>query len=378
MTVQVLQQYANVKHRDKLRCNAAFFMGLLRQVLDSRAGRRQASVLVVPKPPAPPPCNLSPDASRKLTELYRQGMLDPGLMGPCMGLLAALPKSAQLGAVVTIAMDIDSAQNKQAFVVQTLKGMHAAASSAGAIKPHQPHIKPGSGSADSRFISNTGKIINPNEVSIRLNPSSAFYDPDLTMCWRVLTKHDKANWQMQIANGQRPKLSSLSLPRQQLAEKLHPGQPHYDNSTAAAWKHTDAAEKEMLLLDADTTGRSISIAEMQRQPQRKPDPKFEEMDFPPLDSSSILQNYQASGTDAALSSTASIATAGRHPQTDTSMKTKSSAEELEAMPLHQMGMAFKSSFSLRDMMKADASIAAASQAVSSHGQVSGSKPLSTQ
>ena len=161
--MQVLQQYANVKHRDKLRCNAAFFMGLLRQVADSKAGQAQGPALASAKHSFADPSTVSPEARLKLAELYSQGVLDDALMNVhCMGLLAALPKPSQLGAVVTIAMEIGSAVNKQAFIKQILKSMQAANNAASGSKQSQQIA---SGTAGGKFVSNTGKIINPNGQS---------------------------------------------------------------------------------------------------------------------------------------------------------------------------------------------------------------------
>ena len=362
---QALQQYANVRHRDKLRCNAAFFMGLLKQVAEGKAGKAQIPELNSPKPLFTTPSSISPEARQKLNELYTQGVFDSTFMqGPCLGLLAALPKSAQLGAVVTLAMKIDSATNKQAYITQRLKGMIMASNAAsGLYKGHQS-LKPGTASAVNKLVSNTGKVINPNEVSIRLNPSSAFYDSDLAMCWRVLTKQDKAAWQARIGSGQRPKLKSLSLPRQKLAKQLHPSSNQYHHATAAAWKHIDAADKESLLQTADATGEDICTAHS--QPKQNPDPSFLDMDFPPLGGSPESQPKKAKEEDndhstaAAQAAVTSNTVSQTHTGIDNSMVSDTEDAASENMPLHNMGMAFQHSFSLMDMMQPDPSIATSS------------------
>lgn len=131
-------------------------------------------------------------------------------------------------------------------------------------------------------LSKTGKVINPNDVSIRLNPCSPFYDAQLAMCWRVLTRQDKRDWQTRLAKGKRMKLAGLAQPRQQLAKQLHPGHPQYCAATAAAWKNEDAAAKENILRSADHTGEAIKLLPDEPRPTTAAEPVFHEADFPAL------------------------------------------------------------------------------------------------
>lgn len=145
----------------------------------------------------------------------------------------------------------------------------------------QQHHQAGNLAVGGSVLSLTGKVINPNEVSIRLNPSSPFYDVQLALCWRVLTRQDKCNWQTRLAKGKRMKVASLSKPRQQLAWQLHPGHPQYHAATAAAWKHKGAAVKEGLLRSADDTGQAIKLFPDEPRPTTA-EPVFHEADFPAL------------------------------------------------------------------------------------------------
>lgn len=287
--MQVLEQYANIKHRDQLRCNAAFFMGLLKQVAEKEK-KQTPPVLVVPKSLPADPTFVSPEAKQKLAEMYTQGILEPAIMDQhCMGLLAALPKAAQLSALICIAANIPEAENKRGYITHLLKNMRASAVSiAGtvSIKPGlQQHPKAG------KVLSNTGKLINPNEVSIRLNPSSIFYDAELAMCWRVFTKQDKWDCRSRLANGKQIKLAKLSKPRQLLAQQLHPDHPQYHAAMAAAWKNTDVAVKETLLRSADLTGEAIKLLPDEPTVPIAAEPEFHETDFPPLGLAAQTQQH---------------------------------------------------------------------------------------
>lgn len=385
--MQVLEQYANIEHRDQLRCNAAFFMGLLKQVMEKK---QPVPVITVRKPGT---AEISPQADQKLAELYSQGLLDPALLDQhCMGLLAALPKAAQLSAVASIAANIGEAQNKHGYITQLLKNMRASALSiAGTMsKPaSQQHAKLGGIAPGGKVLSNTGKLINPNEVSIRLNPSSIFYDAELAMCWRVLTKQDKYDWQSRLAKGKQMKLSSLSKPRLKLAQQLHPGHAQYDAATASAWKHTDALLKEELLRSADETGELIQLIPNQPQPVA---PEFHGIDFPSLEDSAYSDSKQAAAS-VPKRGTAQLETASETSglQTDSKAGNNLSSVVLDSpastspgssnlaqdkqsntQPLYNMGMAFQQSLSLQDINKSDPmrssstdSLASVSVAVSS-------------
>lgn len=357
----MLEQYANIKHRDQLRCNAAFFMGLLKQVAKKK---QTASVLVVPKSVPADLTLVSPEAKHKLAELYSQGILEPALMDQhCMGLLAALPKAAQLSALVHIAANVSEADNKRAYITQLMKNMRASAVSiAGtACKAgSQQHPKAGSVAVGGKVLSNTGKLINPNEVSIRLNPSSIFYDAELAMCWRVLTKQDKFDWQNRLAKGKQMKLTNVSQPRQKLAQQLHPGHAQYNAATALAWKYTDAAAKEELLQSADASGETIKLTPQQPRlppPSAAIEPEFHEIDFPPLGGQIETDMHAAAGADIGsglpecVSDYTSLQTG---PQTDSGITDASDGDTgSQALPLYNMGMAFQQSLSLQDINKSD-------------------------
>ena len=367
--MQVLEQYADIKHRDQLRCNAAFFMGLLKQVAEKEK-KQTPPVLVVPKSLPADPTFVSPEAKQKLAEMYTQGILEPAIMDQhCMGLLAALPKAPQLSALICIAANIREAENKRGYITQLLKNMRASAVSiAGtvSIKPGlQHHPKAGSMAIGGKALSNTGKLINPNEVSIRLNPSSIFYDAELAMCWRVLTKQDKFDWQNRLAKGKQLKLTNLSLPRQELAQQLHPGHPQFHSATASAWKYTDAAAKEELLRSADDTGQAIKLIPEQPRPAKPaPEPEFHEIDFPPLGGPTETETLEAAGCvpdigaalpgsassysclQTGLQADASTAAHGVVPASAGDVRPK-------ALPLYNMGMAFQQSLSLQDINKSD-------------------------
>lgn len=382
--MQVLEQYANIKHRDQLRCNAAFFMGLLKQVADQK---QTAPVLVVPKPAAADPTTVSPDTKQKLTELYTQGILEPALMDQhCLGLLAALPRDAQLSALTHIAVHLGEAENKRGYITQLLKNMRASAVSAAGTASKtglQPYPKAGGVTIVGKVLSNTGKLINPNDVSIRLNPSSIFYDAELAMCWRVLSKQDKCDWQNQLGKGKQVKLANLSQPRQKLAQQLHPGHPQYHAATAVAWKYTDAAAREGVLLSADETGEAIKLLLDQPNPAAAAEPEFHDFDFPPLGGPSDKQASKQAGalmemgsadlhgsalpkwtSDDSVDSDNCPLTA---LQTDTGMlgtvpashagMMQASAGGLrpKTLPLYNMGMAFQQSLSLQDISKSDPS-----------------------
>jgi len=361
--VQVLQQYANVKHRDQLRCNAAFFMGLLKQVTEGKPPRvhstaGKSSVLTVPKPLEADPTTVSLEAKQKLAELYSLGILDSTLMDQhCLGLLAAIPAFLQVHAISCLAEGISVAENKRAYITQLLKSIRASAGSSAAA------AIPSKAAANVKLVSNTGKVINPNDISIRLNPSSIFYDADLAMSWRVLTRQDKAGWQLKAAAGKHPKLASLSKPRQKLARQLHPGHAHFHAATAAVWKHTDLGIKEDLLHDADSTGEPITVLPHHHQRQ-EPDPQFHDMDFPPLGGVQASNQSEASSatadqiTDLAVSATG-ISTQktidGAPQQSSGSSNVRDS--QPNALPLYNMGMAFQQSLSLHDISQADPSMA---------------------
>lgn len=261
-------------------------MGLLKQVADKK---QTPPVLVVPKPVPADPTTVSLEAKNKLAELHTQGILEPALMDQhCLGLLAALPRDAQLSALTHIAVNLGEAENKRAYITQLLKNMRASAASVAgtATKTGLQHpAKVGNAAVGSKVLSNTGKLINPNDVSIRLNPSSIFYDAELAMCWRVLSKQDKSDWQDRLAKGKQMRLANLSQPRQKLAQQLHPGHPHYHAATAVAWKYTDAATRESLLHSADDTGEAVKLLSDQPTPPAAAaaaEPEFHEIDFPPL------------------------------------------------------------------------------------------------
>lgn len=384
MHMQVLEQYANIKHRDQLRCNAAFFMGLLKQVADKK---QTAPVLVVPKPAASDLTTVSPDIKQKLTELYSQGILEPALMDQhCLGLLAALPRDAQLSALTHIAVHLGETENKRGYITQLLKNMRASGVSvAGTANKTglQPYPKAGGVTIGGKVLSNTGKLINPNDVSIRLNPSSIFYDAELAMCWRVLSKQDKCDWQIKLGKGKQMKLANLSQPRQKLAQQLHPGHPQYHAATAVAWKYTDAAAREGMLLSADETGEAIKLLLDQPNPAAAAEPEFHDFDFPPLGGPTDKQASKQAGalmeigsadlhgsalpkwtSDDSVDSDNCPQTA---LQTDTGMvgavpashagMMQASAGDLQpkTLPLYNMGMAFQQSLSLQDISKSDPS-----------------------
>lgn len=378
--VQVLEQYANVQHRDQLRCNAAFFMGLLRQVANGRQARapslaKKNSVLIVPKPLVADPSTVSPEAKAKLAELHSQGTLESALMDQhCLGLLAAIPASLQVSALISIAGSISAADNKRACITQLLKSIQASATSTAAAAPKSgvaQLAKSGNAAASPKLVSNTGRIINPNDISIRLNPSSVFYDPDLAMSWRVLTRQDKADWQTKATAGKHPKLADLSKPRQKLARQLHVGHAQYHAATAAAWKHTDSAIKESLLLNADNTGQPISLLQCQQRPN--PDPDFHDMDFPLLQGMQASKPNQATGSEVDPATAAPpAATSGSSQQTNNGTSSsipvsqEGRAQDIHgnsvggldcsspsALPMYNMGMAFQQSLSLQDISQAD-------------------------
>ena len=364
--MQVLEQYANIKHRDQLRCNAAFFMGLLKQVAEKK---QTAPVLVVPKSVPVDPTFVSSEAKHKLAELYSQAVLDPALMDQhCMGLLAALPKAAQLCALARIAANICDEENKRGYITQLLKNMRASAVSiAGTASKAglQQHTKAGSTAVGGKVLSNTGKLINPNEVSIRLNPSSIFYDAELAMCWRVLTKQDKFDWQNRLAKGKQMKLTNLSQPRQKLAQQLQPGHPQYHAVTASAWKDTDASAREELLQSADESGEAIQLIPQQPRPPpaaEPVEPEFHEIDFPPLGGQIETSTHKAVGSGSvighALPGSVSDYTSldmGLQPDNDKLGVSGASAGDAEPqmLPLYNMGMAFQQSLSLQDINKSD-------------------------
>ncbi len=367
--VQVLQQYANVKHRDQLRCNAAFFMGLLKQVTEGKPPRvhstaGKSSVLTVPKPLEADPSTVSLEAKQKLAELYSLGILDSTLMDQhCLGLLAAIPAFLQVHAISCLAEGISVAENKRAYITQLLKSIRASAGSSAAA------AIPSKAAANVKLVSNTGKVINPNDISIRLNPSSIFYDADLAMSWRVLTRQDKAGWQLKAAAGKHPKLASLSKPRQKLARQLHPGHAHFHAATAAVWKHTDPGIKEDLLHDADSTGEPITV--LPHHQRLEPDPQFHDVDFPPLggvQASNSIEESSATAdqvTESAVSATclstdktidgAPLSQRFRTEQSSGNSNTRDS--QPSALPLYNMGMAFQQSLSLQDISQADPSVA---------------------
>jgi len=374
----VLEQYVNVKHRDQLRCNAAFFMGLLKQVTDGKPSRvtssaGKSSVLTVPKPLEADPNTVRPEAKQKLAKLYSLGILDSTLMDQhCLGLLAAIPAFLQVHAVSCLVEGISVAENKRAYITQLLKSMRASAGStaAAAVKSDPtPLASPSKAAANVKLVSNTGKVINPNDISIRLNPSSVFDDADLAMCWRVLTRQDKAGWQVKAAAGKHPKLASLSKPRQKLARQLHPAHAHFHAATAAVWKHTDLNVKEDLLHDADSTGESITV--LPHHQTSEPDPQFRDMDFPPLGSVQASNPFEESGatadqvTESAVSATGLSAqeTVDGVPQPQRFRSEQSSESsnaghpQPNALPLYNMGMAFQQSLSLQDISQADPSMA---------------------
>jgi len=367
----VLEQYANVKHRDQLHCNAAFFMGLLKQVTEGKPPRvhssaGKGSVLTVPKPLEADPSTVSPEAKQKLAELYSLGILDSNLMDQhCLGLLAAIPAFLQVHAISCLAEGISVAENKRAYITQLLKSIRASAGSSAAA------AIPSKAAANVKLVSNTGKVINPNDISIRLNPSSIFYDADLAMSWRVLTRHDKAGWQLKAAAGKHPKLTSLSKPRQKLARQLHPGHAHFHAATAAVWKHTDPGIKEDLLHDADSTGEPISVLPHHHHQRLEPDPQFHDMDFPPLGGVQASYSTEASGaaadqiTESAVSATG-ISTQKTIDGTPSSQRFRAEQRsgssnirdsQPNALPLYNMGMAFQQSLSLQDISQADPSMA---------------------
>lgn len=175
----------------------------------------------------------------------------------------------------------------------------------------QQHPQAGNPAVGGNILSQTGKVINPNEVSIRLNPSSPFYDAQLAICWRVLTRQDKYNWQTRLAKGQRMKVASLSKPRQQLAWRLHPGHPQYHAATAAAWKHKDAAVKEALLRSADDTGEAIKLFPDKPRPTPA-EPVFHEADFPAL-GQPTTDTWRGGGLHKAATLGSSLQTAGDLP-----------------------------------------------------------------
>ncbi len=367
----MLQQYANVKHRDQLRCNAAFFMGLLKQVTEGKPPRvhssaGKSSVLIVPKPLEADPSTVSPEAKQKLAELYSLGILDSTLMDQhCLGLLAAIPAFLQVHAICCLAEGISVAENKRAYITQLLKSIRASAGSSAAAA-----LAPSKAAANVKLVSNTGKVINPNDISIRLNPSSIFYDADLATCWRVLTRQDKAGWQLKAAAGKHPKLASLSKPRQKLARQLHPGHAHFHAATAAVWKHTDPGIKEDLLHDADRTGEPITVLP-QRHHRQEPDPQFHDVDFPPLGGMQASNSIEESGatadqvTESAVSATglSTEKTIDGAPLSQSFRTERSSGSsdirdsQPNALPLYNMGMAFQQSLSLQDISQADPSMA---------------------
>ena len=370
-------------------------MGLLRQVSEGKQAKTQNSVLIVPKPAAADLSTVSPEAKQKLAELYSQGTLDSAWVDHhCMGLLAALETSSQVNAVITIAANINAAENKRGYITQLLKNMWASAATNAAVAPKpepSQHGTSGTALTSTKVLSNTGKVINPNEVSIRLNPSSVFYDANLTMCWRVLSRQQKAEWQVKVAQGKQPKLVSLSKPLQQLARHLHPGHAQYHAPTAAAWKNLDTAVKEELLRNANQDDGPIHVLPRQHTPKPrqhtpKPDPEFQEVDFPPLRGVCGSPPETESIADLGTTHEASIAK-HRHPQTDneTSVSTLASQAEVmqdpggdiaggskpHALPLYNMGMAFQQSLSLQDIAQADPSIARNKPLMNSLSQVLG-------
>ena len=211
-------------------------------------------VLAVPRAKPAVATTVGLEAEQKLAELYSQGILEPALLDQhCLGLLARLPKNAQVVALTRMAANIKDphVKNKRGYVSHLLK----------------------------RLLSRAG------DFDLKLNPCSILYDANLAMCWRVLTKQDKWVWQNRFAKGKQIKLASLSRPRQMLAQQLHQDHSQYHAATAAAWKNTHSAIKEALLQSADQTGEAIKLLP-DEQPKPKaakaPEPEFHETDFPPL------------------------------------------------------------------------------------------------
>lgn len=214
-------------------------------------------MLTVPKPKPAVASTLSPEAAQKLAELYTQGILEPALLDRyCLGLLARLPQNAQLVALARMSANISSASDKRGYVSQLLTHMLSRA----------------------------------NDFNYRLDPGSFCYDANLAMCWRVLTKQEKREWQSRLAQGKQIRLDKLSHPRQVLAQQLH--RDHYSQrptAAAAAWKRTDAATKDALLLSADQTGIAIKLVPDEQPNSRAAGPEFHESDFPPLDRTAYSQ-----------------------------------------------------------------------------------------
>ena len=343
-------------------------MGLLKQVTEGKPPRvhstaGKSSVLTVPKPMEADPSTVSPEAKQKLAELYSLDILDSTLMDQhCLGLLAAIPAILQVHALSCLAEGISVAENKRAYITQLLKSIRASAGSSASA------AIPSNAAANVKRVTNTGKVINPNDISIRLNPSSIFYDADLAMSWRVLTRQDKAGWQLKAAAGKHSKLASLSKPRQKLARQLHPGHAHFHATTAAVWKHTDPGIKEDLLHDADSTGEPISV--LPHHHRLEPDSQFHDVDFPPLGGLQASHSTEASGaaadqiTESAVSATG-ISTEKTIDSTPSSQRFRSGQSsgssdlrdsQPNALPLYKMGMAFQQSLSLQDISQADPSM----------------------
>ena len=239
-----------------------------------------ARVLAVPRAKPAVATIVSPQAEQKLAELYSQGILEPALLDQhCLGLLARLPYNAQLAALTRMAANINGpqAKNKREYVSQLLKPM----------------------------VGRTG------EFHLKLDPCSIFYDANLAMCWRVLTKQDKWEWQNRFAKGKQIKLANLSHPRQMLAQQLHRGHPEYHAATAAAWKNTGFARKEALLLSADQTGEAIKPLPDEQTKPKLAEPEFHETDFPPLGMTTHSQHGPGFGKPM-TSGTSSLHSAG-HP-----------------------------------------------------------------
>lgn len=195
---------------------------------------------------------VTPVAKQKLAELYTQGILEPALLDEyCLRLLAGLPQNAQLAALTRMAANIHGqwqAMDKRGYISQLLKHM----------------------------------LVRAGEFNLKLDPGSIFYDANLAMCWRVLTKQDKWEWQKKFAQGKQIQLASLSHPRQMLAQQLHQGHPQYHAATAAAWKNTDIGTKGALLQSADQTAAAIKLLADEQPKPKEPEPNFHEIDFPPL------------------------------------------------------------------------------------------------
>ena len=237
--------------------------------------KKQASrVLIVPKSKPAVATTVTPEAEQKLAELYTQGILEPALLDEhCLGLLACLPQNAQLAALTRMAANINGpqAQDKCGYISQLLKHM----------------------------------LVRAGEFNLKLDPGSVFYDVNLALCWRVLTKQDKWEWQKKFAKGQQVQLANLSHPRQKLAQQLHRGHPQYHAATAAAWKNTDVATKDALLQSADQTGETIKLLSDEQPKPKAPEPNFHETDFPPL-SLAIHSEHHADSSKTMTSGNSSL------------------------------------------------------------------------